>query len=246
MCKTSDLAIPRLASEHDGLRIAHLTDLHMSGRITKTYFQKVVEQVNRCEPDIVAITGDLVERDQCLEWIPDTLGQLHAPGGVYYVLGNHDLHVDADRLHREMASAGLVHVGGTWRLIHVRDLSLILAGNELPWYTPAADLHTCPPHGPSGLPLRVLLSHSPDQFQWWQQHEVDLMLAGHNHGGQIRLPILGALLAPSLHGVRYAAGAYRSGNTVMHVSRGTSSMTPIRILCPPEIAILTLCSAHRF
>jgi uncharacterized protein len=237
------LAIPRLASEHDGLRIAHLSDLHMSGRITKAYFQKVVEQVNRCEPDIVAITGDLVERDKCLEWIPNTLGQLHAPGGVYYVLGNHDRHVDENRLHQQMASAGLVHVGGTWRRIEVRDLSLILAGNELPWYQPAANLRTCPPHDPSGLPLRVLLSHSPDQFQWAQQHDIDLMLAGHNHGGQIRLPILGALLAPSLHGVRYAAGAYRSGNTVMHVSRGTSSMTPIRILCPPEIAILSLCSA---
>ena len=66
------------------------------------------------------------------------------------------------------------------------------------------------------------------------------MLAGHNHGGQVRLPFVGAILAPSRHGVRYAAGAFRSGNTVMHVSRGTSCLTPLRYNCPPEIALLIL------
>jgi predicted MPP superfamily phosphohydrolase len=237
------LAIPRLAREREGVRIAHLSDLHMSGRITKAYFEQVVEHVNRCEPDIVAITGDLVERNKCLDWIPDTLGRLRAPGGVYYVLGNHDQHVDVNRLHRELAKAGLVHLGGTWQHITARNCPLILAGNELPWFTTAADLRACPPHDSSGVPLRVLLSHSPDQFEWAERHEIDLMLAGHNHGGQIRLPIVGAILAPSLNGVRYAAGAYRHGSTVMHVSRGTASLSPIRIHCPPEIAVLTLCSA---
>jgi predicted MPP superfamily phosphohydrolase len=237
------LAIPRLGPEHDGLRIAHLSDLHMSGRITKAYFQKVVEHVNRCEPDLVAITGDLVERDQCLDWIPDTLGQLQAPGGRYYVLGNHDRNVDIKRLHQELDRAGLVHLGGRWRQVDVRGVPLIVAGNELPWFGPAADLSDCPMHATGGAPLRILLSHSPDQFEWAEQRQVDLMLAGHNHGGQVRLPVLGAILAPSLHGVRYAAGAYQHGHTVMHVSRGTSSMTPLRFLCPPEIAILTLCSA---
>jgi predicted MPP superfamily phosphohydrolase len=234
------LAIPRLSRGHDGLRIAHLSDLHMSGRIAKEYFHRVVDHVNRCQPDIVAITGDLVERDKCIAWIADTLGRLRAPGGVYYVLGNHDQHVDQRRLHDELAKAGLVYLGGTWRAVTIRDIPLVLAGNELPWYRPAAELSDCPPHNADGLPLRVLLSHSPDQFEWAQQHEVDLMLAGHNHGGQIRLPLVGAILAPSRYGVRYAGGAYRGGNTVMHVCRGTSSLMPVRINCPPEIALLIL------
>jgi predicted MPP superfamily phosphohydrolase len=85
-----------------------------------------------------------------------------------------------------------------------------------------------------------LLAHSPDQFGWAQANEVDLMLAGHNHGGQVCLPLLGPIVAPSLHGVRYGSGTFRAGNTVMHVSRGTSSLTPLRWNCPPEIAVLTL------
>ena len=119
-----ELAIPRLSSRHDGIRIAHLSDLHMSGRIRKEYFEHVVEHVNRLEPDLVAITGDLVERDQCLEWIPETLGRLRAPAGVYYVLGNHDRHVDAVRLHTALNDAGLIHLGGRCEMINLRDCAV--------------------------------------------------------------------------------------------------------------------------
>ncbi len=237
-----DVVLPRLPRRHEGLRIAHISDLHMSGRITRAYFERVVEEVNRCEADFVAITGDVVERNMCLDWIPETLGRLRAPGGVYYVLGNHDRHVGPTRLTAALDDAGLIYLGGTWRQVTIRDTPLILAGNELPWFRPAADLSDCPAHDESGLPLRILLAHSPDQFQWAQANKMDLMLAGHNHGGQVRLPILGPIVAPSLHGVRYAAGTFRVGNTVLHVSRGTSSLTPFRWACPPEIAVLKLCS----
>ena len=234
------LALARLPAEHDGLRIVHLTDLHMSGRITKAYFTAVVEEVNRLQPDLVALTGDLVERDPCIDWIPDTLGRLHAPGGVYYVLGNHDRRVNQQRLTTALAAAGAVHVGGRWQQVTVRGVPLVIAGNELPWYRPAADLSGCPPHDAAGLPLRLLLAHTPDQFGWAQANDVDLMLAGHNHGGQVRLPLLGAVLAPSRFGTRYASGVFRQRATVMHVSPGTSSLTPVRWNCPPEIALLVL------
>jgi predicted MPP superfamily phosphohydrolase len=234
------LPIPRLSSQHAGLRIAHLSDLHMCGRITKAYFEHVVEHVNQCEPDIVAITGDLVERNACLDWIPDTFGRLRAAGGVYYVLGNHDKHVHEEQLHAMLQDSGLIYVGGTWRQATVRGTPVVLAGNELPWYPPAADLSDCPSHDGAGLPIRIVLAHSPDQFAWARRHDVDLILAGHNHGGQVNLPLLGAVLAPSRHGVRYAAGAFRAAKTVMHVSRGTACLTPVRYNCPAEIAILVL------
>jgi predicted MPP superfamily phosphohydrolase len=236
------VAIPRLVRQRQGLRIAHLTDFHMSGRITKAYFERVVEHVNRCEPDLIAITGDLVERNSCLDWIPDIFGRLRATGGVYYVLGNHDRHVDESHLHARLAESGLVYLGSAGHQVTIRNTPVVLAGNELPWYGPAADLSDCPTHDAAGLPLRVLLAHSPDQFEWAQKNDVDLMLAGHNHGGQIRLPLLGAILAPSKYGVRYAAGTFRAGNTVMHVSRGTGCLTPVRYNCPAEIAVLCLLS----
>jgi hypothetical protein len=223
------------------LRIVHISDLHMSGRIARAYFEHVVEQVNRCDADLVAITGDLIERETCLDWVPSTFGRLRASAGVYYVLGNHDRHVDKTRLTAALDHAGLIYLGGTWRELTIRDTPLILAGNELPWYGPAADLGACPRHDARGLPLRIVLAHSPDQFGWAQANEVDLILAGHNHGGQVCLPLLGPIVAPSLHGVRYASGTFSTDSTVLHVSRGTSSLTPFRWNCPPEIAVLTLC-----
>ena len=88
--------------------------------------------------------------------------------------------------------------------------------------------------------FRILLSHSPDQLPFAQAHSCDLMLAGHTHGGQIRLPWLGALISPSWYGWRYAGGTYHVPPTLMHVSRGLSGKQPIRLNCPPEIALLVL------
>ena len=238
------LAISRMPAGSRELRIAHISDFHMSGRVAKEFFAHMVDQVNALAPDLVAITGDLVERERCLDWLPDTLGRLRAAGGVYFVLGNHDNHVDESRMLAILAELGLVHLGGRWQQMTVGGMPLVLAGNELPWYGPAADLADCPPRDASGLPLRILLAHGPDQIAWAAAHDVDLMLAGHNHGGQVRLPLLGAILAPSLSGTRYSCGAFRRGQTVLHVSRGTGSLFPFRWNCPPEIALLVLCSAR--
>jgi predicted MPP superfamily phosphohydrolase len=234
------LAIPRLTPAYAGVRIVHISDLHMSGRISKAYFERVVDEVNRCDADVIAITGDLVEREACLDWVPSTFGRLEARDGVFYVLGNHDRHVPRERLTAALTEAGLIHLGGNWRRVTIRHTPVIVAGNELPWYRPAADFDGAPTRDARGLPLRIVLAHSPDQFGWAQANDVDLLLAGHNHGGQICLPLLGPIVAPSLHGVRYASGTFRTGNTVLHVSRGTSSMTPLRWNCPPEIAVLNL------
>ena len=95
-----------LAREHEGLRIAHLSDLHLSGRITKEYFKQVVVHVNRCQPDLVAITGDVVERERCLDWIPETLGQLGDReiagfrAGMRLMVALHQAVLEAHRLHR--------------------------------------------------------------------------------------------------------------------------------------------------
>jgi predicted MPP superfamily phosphohydrolase len=239
------LVIPRLTPAYDGLRIVHLSDLHMSGRFAKNFYECIIDEVNQQKPDLVAITGDLIERDECLAWIPDTLGRLSARDGIYYVLGNHDRDVRKDQLVSALTDAGLIHLGGTQRTVTIRHTPAILAGNELPWYRPAADLRQCTPHNAQGLPLRIVLSHSPDQFAWAQANEVDLLLAGHNHGGQVCLPLLGPIVAPSLHGVRYASGTFRQGNTVLHVSRGVASLTPLRWNCAPEIAVLVLSAGKR-
>jgi predicted MPP superfamily phosphohydrolase len=235
-----ELAIPRLAAAYDGLRILHVTDLHFCGRIKREFFEHLIEATNASAPDIVALTGDLVEGDPFIDWFPATLGRLRGRLGTYYVLGNHDRRATTVRLHGAMADLGFTHVAGKCHHVSVKGAPIIIGGNELPWYTPATDFSQCPSVREPASPLRLLLAHSPDQFQWAHENDVDLMLAGHLHGGQIRLPLVGAITSPSVQGVRYVCGVFREGNTVMHVSRGVGSMTPIRLNCPPEIALLTL------
>ena len=237
------LNMPRMVAALEGLTIVHLSDLHFTGRVGKGYFLEVVRLANQFQPDLVAITGDIADKVECLSWIPDTLGKLTSRYGAYFILGNHDLRVGAERLRHTLGDAGLIDLGGCWREIHARGVPIILAGNELPWFRPAADLSTAPPRMPAG-PLRIVLSHSPDQLDWARAHEVDLVLAGHVHGGQIRIPWIGPIMSPSRQGVKYAAGTFHAPPTILHVTRGISGEVPLRMNCPPEIVCLTLHAAE--
>jgi uncharacterized protein len=230
--------VPRLPAALEGLSLVHLSDLHFTGHVGKAYFQEVVRASNALQPDLVTITGDLVDKSRYISWIPETLGRLESRYGVFAVLGNHDIRTDVPHLIATLEQCGLVYLGGRWQAIDVRGQRLVLAGNELPWRGPAADLSGCPPR--SDAPFRIVLSHSPDQLPWAQQHDADLMLAGHVHGGQIRVPLVGPIFSPSRDGVRYACGLFHAPPTILHVSRGISGETPLRMNCPPELAHLVL------
>jgi predicted MPP superfamily phosphohydrolase len=237
------IIIPRLDPTLDGLIIAHLSDLHFSGRIGKAFFDEVMEQTNAMQADLIAITGDLVDKRPCIDWIPDTLGQLKSRHGVYYVLGNHDKRVPVVELRNALKSAGLIDVGGRWQTLKMRGKQILLAGNELPWFGPAADMSKRPALDREAPPLTIALVHTPDQYGWAKRNDFDLMLAGHTHGGQVQLPLIGAVFAPSRHGVKYASGTFHEVPTVMHVSQGVSSLLPLRWNCRPELAKLVLRSA---
>jgi len=234
------IEVPRLSAALDGLSIVHLSDLHFTGRVAKVYFEEIVRHVNETDPDLVAITGDLIDDSELIDWMPDTLGRLRSRYGVYSVLGNHDRRVDVKRLRRTLEDSGVVDLGGRWRTVEIRGEQVILAGNELPWFAPAADMDACPPRSEDGRPLRIVLTHSPDQLAWAQAYDVDLLLAGHTHGGQIRIPLIGPILSPTREGVRYASGVFHAPPTIMHVTRGVSGELPIRLNCPPEMSHLVL------
>jgi predicted MPP superfamily phosphohydrolase len=234
------IEIPRLPAVLDGLSMTHLSDLHFSGRVEKAWFEEVIRRANELGSDLVAVTGDIVDSQRCLPWLPDTLGRLRAAHGVYFVLGNHDIRAGAARVRQALVECGLVDLSGRWLRQTIRGHGVILAGNELPWFKPAADLSDCPTSAAADRDFRILLSHSPDQFRWAQRHEIDLMLAGHTHGGQIRFPVIGPLVAPSRYGVHYASGTFHLPPVVMHVSRGVSGLMPLRLNCPPELTKLVL------
>jgi uncharacterized protein len=233
------LDVPRLSPTLDGLSILHLSDLHLIDRISKAYFQEVVRVCNELQPDLACITGDIVDRTECIDWIPDTLGRLKTRHGVYFILGNHDRRVDTGRLRRMLEQSGLVDLGGRWLSIAIDGTSVALAGNEQPWFKGSGTR----PHSPgatAGRGLVIALAHSPDQFAWARAQNADLLLAGHTHGGQIRIPLLGAILSPTAAGVRYISGVYYVAPTILHVTQGISSDIPLRWNCRPEIAHLRL------
>ena len=242
------LPLPRLDPELDGLSIAHLSDLHLTGEISERYFDEVVRRTNELQSDLIVISGDVVDKLRCLDWIPRTLAHLRAKHGVYYVLGNHDIRTDQRAIARALDNVGFISLSGRWHALEINGRAVLLAGNELPWIRPAADPNEYPVDevgDDESRPLRICVAHSPDQYAWAQRYGFDLMLAGHTHGGQIRFPLVGAIVAPSRFGPRYASGTYYEGATVMHVSRGISGDMPIRWNCPPELASLTLRSRIR-
>ncbi len=235
------LQIPRLPEALEGLKIAHLSDLHFCGRILPEYFRHLVQQVNDWSPDVVAITGDIVDKTDCIPWIRETLGPLNADAQRLYVLGNHDKRViDVNHVRHELTDLGWIDASSGCHTITIADCPIVVCGNELPWFGPPSCMDDAPPPTRDGGPFRLALLHTPDQFRWAIGHEFDLALAGHVHGGQIRFPIIGAVVCPSRYGVKYACGVFQGKDTVMHVSRGVSGLYPLRFHCPPELALITL------
>ena len=145
---------------------------------------------------------------------------------------------------KTLTSAGLIDLGGEWKTIEHAGHPIVLLGNELPWFRPTADMATCPTEVDGKRPLRLMLTHSPDQLRWARKHDCDLMLAGHTHGGQVRLPLIGPILSPSWNGSRFASGTFYYQPTLMHVSRGIAGTRPLRLNCRPELARLVLSASE--
>lgn len=232
-----ELPIAGLPPQLEGFRVAHLSDIHLTGHIAPEFVRYALDTALRWQPDLIALTGDIVDKRPCIDWLGECFGNAHARYGCHFVLGNHDLRVpDPGEVRKNMVAAGWNDLGGRATAIAVDDLSVRLIGNEAPWFPP-------PPLAEgkgADEEFRLLLSHSPDQLEWARRRHVHLMLAGHTHGGQGRLPLIGPVLSPSRYGSRYASGAFYVAPTTMHVTRGVSAVHLLRINCPPELALLTL------
>lgn len=236
-CK--EIELTRLPPELDGLSIAHLTDLHFTGAVAKCFYDRAIEKINEANPDIIAVTGDLVDDGRCINWLPSTLGKLRAKHGVYVILGNHDCKHNLSELRTMLTKLGLFVLGGRAKRLTIRGKRILLAGNELPWIVPATDMSKFPRKDDDDE-LRILLSHSPDQIQWARFNDFDLMLAGHTHGGQFRLPWFGAVVCPSSRPLSFASGTFYEHPTLLHVSRGLSGEVPLRLNCRPEVTQLVV------
>ena len=225
------IRMPRMPRQFDGLSILHITDLHMNGTPGRDYFEWAAERCAEQRADLIAMTGDMMDHLGVMEWLPTTLGKLDAPMGKYFVLGNHDLHVGGDEMRAAMEALGWQSVAGRIVEQPLRDGRLIIGGSERPWAggDPPIDGELRPND------FRILLSHAPHLVHWAKRRHVDLVLAGHLHGGQIQWPLIGPVAGGRLH-----SGLFDLHPTILHVGRGLGQMAPVRWGCRPEITKLIL------
>lgn len=231
--------LERLPAALDGLTILHLTDLHLCGTPDRQFYREVFDLCMASgPPDVIAITGDVVDSPFHYRWVVPLLGRLKWTTAAFAILGNHDALFDPMVVRRRLGKIGIQVLGNTWRQVEIRGEPVVVIGQEAPWFRPGPDLTQCP-----GGSFRLCLSHTPDQFEWARRHDVGLMLAGHVHGGQIRLPLIGPLFVPSRYSRRYDSGTFYARPTLMHVTRGLAGREPLRFNCCPEVVRITLSSA---
>jgi len=230
------LAVPNLPPAWEGLEVLLLSDFHFHGTPSRLFFESVIDQVNAEQPpDLVLLAGDYVDSDRHRSWIAPLLGKLSAKEGKFAVLGNHDEHHDPEAIRGELRLAGCEVLGNSSCKMTIRGVPCLMIGHEGPWFAPAADLAGAP----QGI-FRWLVAHSPDAFIWAQKQGVNLMVAGHVHGGQIRLPLIGSIFVPSVYGRRFDQGLFDEGGTILTVSRGLSGKEPLRYNCLPQVVRMTL------
>ncbi|QAT50303.1 metallophosphoesterase [Caproiciproducens sp. NJN-50] len=242
----------RIPVSFDGFVIVHVSDLHNAEFGNNQ--DGLLEAVKDAAPNLIAITGDLIDSrhtniTKAMEFINGAV--TIAP--VYYVTGNHESRIsEYPQIEKQMAEAGVIILrnqgtalkrkGNGIRLLGLDDPDFIRRGNPAnPLSTADAMLKNLLNNNSS---YTVLLSHRPELFDIYSANDIDLVLSGHAHGGQVRVPFIGGLVAPN-QGVfpKYYEGVYEKGRTKMVVSRGLgNSIAPVRINNRPELVVITLSS----
>jgi uncharacterized protein len=235
--------VDRLPTSLDGLRIGHLSDLHLTGYMHREFYREAIASLMELKPEIVILSGDVIDYDECLPQVQPLLEHVCAPLGCYFVLGNHDRRLsDVPRLRKMLVEVGWHDLGTQSMSIEKNTEEIFFVGNERPWFdleNRRLDEIDRAEHRKLSS-LRIGVSHSPDQLPWAQKLELDLLFCGHTHGGQIRFPLVGPIIAPSWYGSRYASGWFEKSPTLMHVSRGLSGTHPFRFACTPEVTLCIL------
>jgi predicted MPP superfamily phosphohydrolase len=220
------------------LRAIHLSDIHFRGE--SRFMKRVADLTNSYDSDIVFLTGDLVDDSKylpaCLDWIK----ALHCKSGIYFVLGNweHWIGIPTDRLISKLDSIGVKTLFNSGVRIQWMGGEFFLAGLDDPFCglpRPKKAFRNQPDNV-----CTIVLCHAPIGVYMLRSERADLVLAGHTHGGQVRIPGVGAIKTPPGSG-EFEQGLYRVGKSWLYVNRGIgTSVLPVRFLCPPEVTQMTI------
>jgi len=239
-----DVPIPNLPKDLQGLRIAQITDIHLSPFLSERDFARAIDMANETKPHLTLVTGDLITRagdplDACLR----QLARLRADAGVLGCLGNHEIYCNnEDYVTEQGARIGIDFLRSRSRVLRFGDTSINFAGVDYQKfdhpYLVGAEQMTKP-----GM-INVLLSHNPDVFRTAASQGYDLTIAGHTHGGQVNMEILHKDLNVALFFTPFVRGLYREGKSTVYVSSGIGTIAvPVRIGAAAEVAVLRLCAS---
>lgn len=226
------IGLPHWPAELEGLRIGILTDVHHSALVSQQHVFDAAQALMAERPDLIALLGDFVTWGDRFyaEGCAEALGQLSAPQGVFAILGNHD---DERAVPGALARRGVEVLMDARTQVEIRGRSLGIAGIRFWTRRPAEIERLTGRRGDT-----ILLAHDPRRLYEAAGLGVPLVLSGHTHGGQIVLPVIGAVAARKYP---VAEGIARAGGTALFVSRGVGTVfVPIRLNCPPEAAVVTL------
>ena len=232
-----------LPEEFNGLVVAHLSDLHMRGYGVRE--RRMLEKLAEAKPSVIAITGDFTREGSdpaAIRTFFKDLQRLKPPFGIWAVLGDYDhwyqLAANDEAVRKVFSDAGIALLVNEWGRIGKGFDTMTLVGVDDP-FTGADNLGNAL-RGTQRTPFAILLTHAPQMFMKADLTRFDLVLAGHTHGGQVRLPGIGALWLPA-GSEGYDSGWFYGINAQMYVTRGIgTSILPVRFLCRPEIALITL------
>lgn len=231
-------------------KIVHISDLH--NKVFGNEQDKLIEKVEALESDIIVITGDLIDRRRYnLEKSMYFINASVEIAPVYYVSGNHEAWSGRfSEIEGRLINAGVKIMDDSETEIRRGNSSIKLLGLSDPDFltsdyidgTDTSKLEENLIRLSEGEELKILLSHRPELFELYSDNNIDMIFSGHAHGGQIRLPLIGGLIAPD-QGLfpKYTAGSYTSSTSTMYVSRGLgNSLFPVRVFNRPEIISVTL------
>jgi len=243
------MVIPGLPEPFIGFRMVQISDIHLMEFTEPSFLKLVLHEVNALRPDMVVLTGDFVsygpiERQRSIPWAyecGELLTRIKCPVR-YAILGNHDCIVDQDKATDALTSHGIPVLANESVPIEREGKRFWLAGvTDALEGTPRPDFARAFPktaHG-DGEPV-ILLAHEPDVAPEAAKYGYKLMLSGHTHGGQVRIPFVPPVYLPPL-GKNYLEGHFQVGPMQLYVNRGIGTVgMPFRLNCSPEITVLTL------